>query len=60
MYLLEGKALFIEFKRPGEKPRLLQRHILNKLLASGFDAVVVDDIEIGRRLIGRYLMGWAT
>jgi hypothetical protein len=60
LYLLAGKTLFIEFKKPGSKPTAIQRWALNNLRATGFDAVVVDDVDQAKNLIGRYLLGWAT
>ena len=60
LYMLSGKALFLEFKRPGARASPLQRYMINQLLANGFNAVVVDEVEQAKKLIGRYLMGWST
>jgi hypothetical protein len=60
LFLNDGRVLFLEFKRPGSVPTLIQRYQLNTLRAHGFDAAVTDDIEQAKRLIGRYLLGWAT
>jgi Holliday junction resolvase len=43
--LKNGKALFIECKRPGLKPSPLQEHVMGKLRAAGFDVFVVDDVK---------------
>ena len=60
LFMLDGKVLFIEFKKPGAVPTRIQRWAINNLQAHGFDAAVVDDIEQAKKLVGRYLMGWAT
>lgn len=41
--LPKGRALFVEFKRPGEKPRAIQWWWLKKLRALGFVAEYVDN-----------------
>lgn len=41
-----GQAMFVEFKRPGEKPRANQRQFLNRLTDMGFDARWFDDIDL--------------
>ena len=37
--------IFVEVKRPGNKPRALQRRRMNQLERRGFDSVVVDSKE---------------
>lgn len=37
-----GRIIFVEFKRPGEKPRLLQQKWGEKLLRMGFEWRVID------------------
>lgn len=43
MLLKDGKASFVEVKRPGEKPRPLQVHRLKELRRAGFDAIVLTE-----------------
>lgn len=40
--LKNGKASFIEVKRPGEKPRVLQEYRHNELRELGFDVMILD------------------
>ena len=40
-----GKAIFVELKRPGEKPRKLQLLNHKKLRSLGFDVRVIDTIN---------------
>lgn len=37
LLLKDGKASFIEVKRPGEKPRVLQQYRMNELRGFGFE-----------------------
>jgi hypothetical protein len=60
LFMFDGRVIFIEFKRPGEKPSPIQRWVMNDLRTRGFDAAVMDDVEQSKKLIGRYLLGWAT
>ena len=39
------KAIFVELKSTGEKPRKIQVFVHNKLRALGFDVEVVDTIQ---------------
>lgn len=39
--LKDGKAIFIEVKRPGEKPRALQEYRINELRDMGFEVQVL-------------------
>lgn len=43
MLLKDGKASFIEVKRPGQKPRPLQECRLNELRKAGFEAIVLTE-----------------
>ena len=47
MLLYKGAVAFIEFKRAGEKPRELQKHIHEQLRRHGFNVYVVDQISDG-------------
>ena len=40
--LKDGKASFIEVKRPGEKPRVLQEYRHNELRELGFNVMILD------------------
>lgn len=41
--LKNGKALFIEVKRPGENPRPLQEYRINELRKNGFEVQVLTE-----------------
>jgi len=41
-----GHLLFVEFKRPGQSLRPLQKHILQDLVLRGFPAEEVDSVEL--------------
>lgn len=41
--LKDGKAVFIEVKRPGEKPRALQNYRINELRDMGFEVQVLTE-----------------
>lgn len=43
MLLKDGKASFVEVKRPGQKPRPLQEYRLKELTDAGFDAFVLTE-----------------
>ena len=43
--LKAGRAVFVEVKAPGDKPRPIQRRRMNQLAALGFTALVVDSID---------------
>ena len=43
MLLKNGKATFVEVKRPGQKPRPLQEYRLKELRDAGFDAFVLTE-----------------
>lgn len=50
LVLWEGhNLLFIEFKRPGEEPRKLQKYIHEFLRDMGFEVAVYDDSDIAFR-----------
>lgn len=42
MLLKDGKASFVEVKRPGEVPRQLQVYRIAQLRQAGFSAIVLD------------------
>lgn len=41
MGLKDGRAVFVEVKRPGNKPRPLQEYRIDELQRAGFTAIVV-------------------
>lgn len=43
MMLKDGKAVFIEVKRPGKRPRPLQRYRIDELRKAGFVAIVLTE-----------------
>lgn len=43
LLLKDGKASFIEVKRPGEKPRILQQYRMNELRGFGFECNVLTE-----------------
>ena len=56
MALLPGGVVcFIEFKRPGEKPKPLQYHRLSQLRRLGFLAEWTDSYEGFREIINKAL-----
>lgn len=46
-----GFIFFIEFKAPGEEPRLLQQVVINKMRRKGAEVYIIDDIDKGKDLI---------
>ena len=56
LYMKNGVALFIEIKRPGEKPTPGQLRELKELQAVGMIAEWVDNARDGRRLIHKHLL----
>ena len=40
--LKAGRAVFVELKAPGKKPRPIQNHRINQLRDQGFTVLVVD------------------
>lgn len=43
MMLKDGKAIFVEVKQPGKKPRPLQEYRLEELRKAGFTAIVLTE-----------------
>lgn len=54
MFLYKGRVMFIEFKKPGEKPEPLQLHMHGLLRLAKFDVHVVDDVDTGVSLIDKF------
>lgn len=57
--IMNGTTLFVEMKRPGGKPRILQRRIIKKMQDHGARVEVVDTKEQVERLV-RELEGRVT
>lgn len=51
LFIYNGCAWFIEFKRTGEKPTPAQRREIARLQAAGMRVGVIDDVEQGREFI---------
>ena len=51
IFFKAGKLIFVEFKRPGEKPRAIQVHVHNTLRLDGFDVFVIDNFEDFKKII---------
>lgn len=47
------RTLFVEFKRPGEKPTALQSHLHALWFKLGHTVWVVDDVKTGKQLIDK-------
>ena len=56
LYFRNGRVLFIEFKRPGEKPRPDQERELGKMKKHNVAAHAVDDIDYGKYLVDQYAL----
>jgi hypothetical protein len=50
-----GGVLFVEFKRPGEKPRRIQEHVHKLLRSLGFEVQVHDNIDTAVEQITGYI-----
>lgn len=49
-----GRAAFAELKRPGEKPRALQRTVIAFLRKLGFEVAEIDSVEAARAFFERW------
>jgi hypothetical protein len=49
-----GRICFAEIKTPGEKPSPMQRVVIKKLKKLGFDAYVVDSLEVINQIFRKY------
>lgn len=58
MFLQSNRVLFIEFKRPGEKPTPAQDQIHKQLREQGFQVNVVDDVARGKADIDLFAAGF--
>lgn len=53
IFIRGGEIFFIEFKAPGKKPTKLQDKIFSKIRDELFEVYVIDDVEQGKKLIGK-------
>lgn len=56
IFVHQGRVLFLEVKRPGEKPTPLQEHEIGLLRSAGANADWCDSADRGRCLIIDYLI----
>lgn len=56
LFIKLGTTIFIEFKKPGEKPRKLQEAIIRKIREQGVPVYVVDSIERGEEIFNHYAL----
>ena len=56
IFIRMGKVLFLEVKRPGEKPTQLQEYELQLIRNAGGMAAWVDSVELGVLTLRHYLM----
>lgn len=45
LVLYKGRAIFVELKREGEKPRAIQVFYMEQLKATGFECRVIDSVD---------------
>lgn len=43
--MMNNRAIFVEVKAPGEKPRPIQVRRMNQLRQQGFTALVIDSVD---------------
>lgn len=54
LFIFHGKVLFIEFKRLGEKPTLIQQYVHAEIRAHGVPVEVVDNVGDAGRVIDEF------
>lgn len=47
VFFKAGRTIWVEFKRPGEKPRLLQEREHTRMRDAGCEVHVIDDVRAG-------------
>lgn len=52
IFMKDGRVVFIEFKKPGEVPTLLQRTEHERMRAAGMEVYVCDDATDALRKLG--------
>lgn len=55
MFLHQGKTMFIEFKRKGQKPTPAQEVEIAKIRKQGIYVGVIDRVDEGKKLVERML-----
>lgn len=55
IFIKNGKVTFMEFKKPGEEPTPLQKHIHKMLRSEGVIVEVIDNVEAGYEALARML-----
>jgi hypothetical protein len=56
MFIRNGRVVFIEFKRQGEKPRKLQEIVIRDMRFHGAEVYVIDSVEAGFELFENILI----
>lgn len=51
LFMKPGRGFFVEFKRPGEKPRPGQEREIARMRAAGLEVHVIDNLTEGLRLV---------
>lgn len=54
LFLFRGKVLFIEFKRLGENPTLIQQYVHAEIRAHGVPVEVVDNVGDAGRILDEF------
>jgi hypothetical protein len=55
VFFYRGRALIVEFKKPGGKPTELQKSWLERFEKNGFTTHIVDKIGEGKTLIDQFV-----
>ena len=55
IFLYQGGVFFVEFKAPGEEARAIQIYRHQELEAQGFLVMVIDDVEVFKRVVTVWL-----
>jgi hypothetical protein len=50
MFFRAGKIVFVEFKRAGKAPNVLQEREIKRMRDNGLTVHVIDDADVGRAL----------
>jgi len=52
VFAKDGRIVWIEFKRRGVEPEVLQRREINRWLKAGAEVYVIDNIHDGLKVLG--------
>jgi len=55
IFIHNGNVMFVEFKRLGKKPTLLQKYTIYLMTEMGADVHVIDNIPDGKKLIDEFV-----